>query len=432
MKSKVLNILLLIAISFSLNAQKTAFEMAESMTRGINLGNTFDAHGYEGNWAPEAKEYYFDAYKEAGFTCVRIPITWNSYLSKEDSTHRLGNKKPFQIEKQFLTRIDEVINWSLSRGFITIINIHHDSWVKSQETFEERKGRFYALWEQLSVHYKDYPEELLFEIINEPHYEKNGKDNGLTQEQLDGLNKEALAIIRKNNPTRVTIYTGRGWSSLNDLEKTVVPDSKDKYLMGTYHSYSPWPFAGEGNRAWGSKEDYAAMDDEFTKAIAYSKKNNVPVFIGEFGAMHQCDFNSRMKHYAHYVENIQKYNIASAAWDDGGYLFKIYERNSKSWDEAKDILTNYSPESIKDFKLKNIDEGVELTWKSRSEKVEKVIIERKNKRADDFKEVAELEKGENFIDSSKKDIQTYYYYRIVEILEDDSKLYSYPQIIYLP
>lgn len=430
MKSKVLNVLILIAISISLNAQKTAFEMADLMTRGINLGNTFDATGFEGNWAPAAKEYYFDAYKEAGFTCVRIPITWNSYLSNEDSTHRLGAKKPFKVEKQFQKRINEVINWSLSRGFITIINIHHDSWLKSQETFDERKDRFYALWEQLSKQYKDYPEELLFEIINEPHHEKDGKDNGLTQEQLDGLNKEALAIIRKNNPTRVCIFTGRGWSSLNDLEKTVVPDPNDKYLMGTYHSYSPWPFAGEGKRAWGSKEDYASMDDEFKKATAYSKKYNVPVFIGEFGAMHQCDYNSRMKHYAHYVENIQKYNLPSAAWDDGGYLFKVYERKSKTWDDAKDILASYCPKSIKDFQLKNIDKGIQLNWQSRSEKVQKVIIERKSSRAENFKKIDEIKNGDKYTDTSKKDIQSYYYYRIVEVLEDGSKLYSYPQVIY--
>jgi endoglucanase len=138
-------------------AQITAQEAIKLMERGINLGNTFDAPNYEGEWAPAAKEYYFEMYAQAGFKTVRVPITWNK---------RIGTEDPFVIDPIFLSRIDTVISWCLKYDLFVIINVHHDGWIKNTETFDEKKPRFYALWSQLSEHYKDYSEKLMFEIIN--------------------------------------------------------------------------------------------------------------------------------------------------------------------------------------------------------------------------------------------------------------------------
>jgi endoglucanase len=45
--------------------------MVKKMGVGINLGNTLEAPE-EGGWAPAAKESFFDQYKQAGFTNVRV------------------------------------------------------------------------------------------------------------------------------------------------------------------------------------------------------------------------------------------------------------------------------------------------------------------------------------------------------------------------
>ena len=420
-------------ISYTVIAQSTAQEMASRMTRGINMGNTFDAENYEGGWAPIAKEAYFDAYKDAGFQCIRIPITWGAQMSKYDSTPRISNEAPYTIQPEFLKRIDSVVNWSLERGFVTVINIHHDSWLKSRHLFDERKERFYSLWEQLAEHYKDYPEELLFEIVNEPHHSTDGEEDGLTVEQLDGLNKKTLSIIRKTNPTRVTIYTGPTWSGLHDLKKITPPVKNDKYLMATYHSYSPWSFAGEGIGSWGTDKDKKAMEQEFIDQEAYGKEFNVPVFIGEYGCDHRATYNERMLHYAYYVENIQKYKVAATAWDDGGYLFKVYDRDAAMWDDAKDILVNYGPTSPNELSLK-VNDGLTITidWKNRADNISKVTIERRVGRDGNFDAIKTIDAAETYTDETKKHERTYYYYRVVNELSDGSKLISYPRRMYLP
>lgn len=424
----------ILGMAVCVSAQKTAFEIADLMKRGINLGNTFDAENYEGGWAPVAKEVDFDGYKEAGFTTIRIPITWGANLSETDSTPRVALEKPYKINEEFLARVDEVVKWSLDRGFVTIINLHHEKWLKKSATYEDNKERFFSIWKQLSKHYKDYPEILLFEMLNEPHHEnEKGEQDGITVEQLHQINKDILAIIRKNNPTRVTIYGGPVWGGLHELKQMESPDANDKYLMATYHSYSPWDYAGEGNGSWGTDEDKEGMEGEFAGLQEYKEKYNVPVFIGEFGAQHKCEYNSRMQHYAYYVENIQKHKVPSTAWDDNGFLFKIYDRNTNVWDDAANIITKYTPDSPNGLKLDIWDGNVvNFAWKNRAEGIEKVVIERRVGRIGAFEEIATIESGEKYTDELPKTDQTTYYYRVINKLADGKELVSYPQRIYIP
>ncbi|MCF8431560.1 MAG: hypothetical protein K9G34_06410, partial [Melioribacteraceae bacterium] len=70
--SKYLQIITIafIAIMSSSNvkAQLTPQEAIVEMIRGINIGNTME-NGYNG----PVQEYYFDDYKDAGYSCIRIP-----------------------------------------------------------------------------------------------------------------------------------------------------------------------------------------------------------------------------------------------------------------------------------------------------------------------------------------------------------------------
>lgn len=65
---------------------------------GINLGNVLEAPK-EGNWAAPAQAYYFDDYKSAGFSFVRIPVRWNNHTQ---------NSAPYIIDASFLARVAEV------------------------------------------------------------------------------------------------------------------------------------------------------------------------------------------------------------------------------------------------------------------------------------------------------------------------------------
>ena len=70
---------MLFCITISLRAQLSPNDAIKAMGRGINMGNTLEAPT-EGAWGnPLVVASNFDDYKNAGFTCVRLPITWDTH-----------------------------------------------------------------------------------------------------------------------------------------------------------------------------------------------------------------------------------------------------------------------------------------------------------------------------------------------------------------
>jgi aryl-phospho-beta-D-glucosidase BglC (GH1 family) len=414
---RVALLVMVMLLTFYGQAQITAQQAIVSMGRGINLGNTFDAPN-EGDWADPAQEYYFDMYQEAGFKTVRIPITWSNHL---------GTSSPYTINETFLSRIEEVVKWGLERGMFVIINAHHEEWIKNTETFNAQKPRFYALWEQLSERFKDYPDSLLFEILNEPHYEVGTVSKSITQAQLDELNKAVLDIIRAKNPTRITIYGGKQYSNSGDLLSAAIPDPQDAYLMGYFHSYDPWDFAGKSIGTWGTASDVQTMVSKFAGVETWSKANNIPVLIGEFGAMWDCDYNSRMFYYATYTEQALAHGLAFTTWDDDGW-FQVLQRTNAKWNDMKDILIHASDSSITALKLQTVDDtAIQISWTSRAGAglLEKVLIEKKMANTE-FSVIGELKQtsGTTYIDRSTAPSQESYY-RILEVYASDT-IPSYP------
>ncbi len=407
--------LLVILLPGILKAQITALVASSEMSRGINMGNTMEPP-LESAWNNgPAQEDYFDMYKNAGFKTVRIPVRWDEHTSIVS---------PYTIDAAWLNRVEEVVDWALGRDFYVIINAHHDDWLKTD--YSNQKNRMDSIWAQISQHFKDKPENLFFEMLNEP---RTSDHEGLTQDELDGFNARTLGIIRKTNPTRIVIFAGKGWSSSDDLKNTLVPDPDDSYLMASYHSYDPWNFAGTGNGTWGSQADINQMAQQMIGVKIWGDQRNVPVLIGEFGALKKCDYNSRMRYYANYARLAVKYGLAFTVWDDGGD-FEVLQREDLSWNELKDILIYASDTTATALIIAAVEDSlVRLTWESPGEHHIKTIVERKTQDTE-FEFLKEIVADiTTFTDSSAAwDIN--YYYRLLEVYANDS-IPSYPASISL-
>ena len=414
MKQFILKILFLLSgllVNILISAQITPHEAIRQMQKGINLGNTHEPPT-EGGWNnPKAQEYYFDLYKDAGFSCVRIPVRYDNYT---------GKTPPYKISETWLNRIEEVAEWGLKRGLFIVINTHHDDWIKSSYT-AANKARFDSIWSQIAVRFKDKPEKLIFEIINEPH--------GLTKVQNDELHARVLSIIRKTNPTRLVIFQGHNWGGSDELITAAIPN--DPYLIGSFHSYDPYLFGLEGQGTWGTATDYNQLENKFKAVSNWSVKNNIPVFLGEFGSLKKCEFNSRMRHYRAYVELSQKYGFASMAWDDGGD-FRIMERQQKTWNELKDILIYTSAKSPSPAVRVYRDSIIALSWVNRVTDNDSIVIQRRTGSSQNYSKLATLKSDAVAFEDVKPAMNQTYTYRVIAHYNDTSGLYSQPVQVFFP
>lgn len=398
-------------ILLSLTAQITPKEAIKLMQKGINLGNTFEPPTEAGWNNPKAQEYYFDMYKEAGFDCVRIPIRWDGYT---------GKTAPYNVSDTYMDRIEQVVDWGLGRGLFIVINTHHDDWIKTSYT-ATNKARFDSIWSQIAVRFKDKSEKLIFEIINEP--------NGLTKENNDDLHARDLSIIRKTNPTRLVIFQGHNWGGSDELVTAAIPN--DNYVIGSFHSYDPYLFGLEGQGTWGSASDYNQLENKFKKVSDWSVENNIPVFLGEFGSVKSCDFNSRMRHYRAYIELSQKYGFACMAWDDGGN-FRIMERQQKMWNEVKDILIHTTAKSpVPTAKILH-DSIVSINWTNLTFDNDSIILQKRTGTSQNYSTIATLTPDKKFYYDVKPAMNMLYTYRVISHYNDTTDLYSQPVQVFFP
>lgn len=411
----VCTLLTIVLFSFvvQLNAQITPAEAVAQMGRGINLGNTLEPPR-EGGWNnPKAKEAYFDAYVDAGFKTVRIPITWHEHTDKA---------APYTVDTTWLNRVEEIADWGLERDMFVIINAHHEDWLKEDFGNPAVRERFDSIWSQISVHFKGKPEKLFFEILNEP---RTGDHQGLTQVQIDDANERLMGIIRKDHPTRIIVYSGKGWSSSDDMMAAKVPD--DPYIMAYFHSYNPWNFAGESNGTWGSTSDRNAIYSMFTQVRNWADQNNVEVLLGETGAMWDCDYNSRMLHYATYVRACLLNNVIFTVWDDGGW-FEVLHRSNLTWQDSKDILIHTTLQSPDNLVLKIVnDTSIQVGWKPGTEPCDTILIERRVNNGAFMPLAWTHGSATTFLDTLSENL-TDYTYRVIAVT-DTIFSYSYPSKI---
>jgi len=330
----VLKIYILFAVLFSGSAcPADAFDVNKKLGRGINLGNALEAPE-EGQWGVVLKEDYFKLIRQAGFNSVRIPIRWSAHCLKQ---------KPYTIDPNFLHRVDWAVKNAIFYDLYTIINIHH-----YEEIFEdpnEHKERFLAIWQQIAEHFKDCPQTVLFEFLNEPC--KN-----LDDDKWNNLVDKVLKAVRKTNPERTIIIGPTGWNSIDKLDKLLLP-AEDRNIIVTCHYYQPFHFThqgaswvGEESKQWlgtkwtGTEKEKQEIKKDFDSAFEWGKKHNRPIYIGEFGSYSKADIQSRVLWTGFIAREAEKRNFSWAYWEFCSY-FGIYDSDAGKW--RKELLEALIP-----------------------------------------------------------------------------------------
>lgn len=299
------------------------FELNQKLDKGINLGNALEAPS-EGEWGMVIEEEYIELIRQAGFDAVRIPIRWNAHAK---------STKPYTIDPDFFERVDEVVGWAMDRDLLVMINLHHYNAL--MEKPEEHRERFISLWKQIGNHYKEYPNTLLFEVLNEPH-------NNLGSDRWNIYLKDAMEAIRLTNPNRTLVIGTAPWGGTGGLEDLSLP-AEDRNLIVTVHNYNPFQFTHQGaewvdgeSEEWigttwtGTEEQKAELNEELDRVEKWAEEHDRPIHLGEFGAYSAAPQESREIWTDYMRRSAEKRGFSWAYWEFGAG-FGIYDRDNNEW-----------------------------------------------------------------------------------------------------
>lgn len=285
--------------------ERSSFEVNKKLGKGLNIGNTFEAPS-ETEWGNPWNVAYADIIASLGFNHVRIPIRWENRTEK---------KTPYTIRPDFFQRIQSVVDLFLEKGLHVVINMHHHDALFTDPTGQ--KERFLAQWKQIAEYFKEYPDQLLFEILNEP----NGQ---LTSKLWNEFAANALTEIRKTNPKRTILIGTADWGGIGGLSQLQLPD--DDHIIATIHYYNPFEFTHQGAewsnmqhikevKWYDSKVERATIHSEFEAVKKFSETHQIPIHIGEFGAYNKADIDSRVRWTTYLARWFEEQEFSWAYWE---------------------------------------------------------------------------------------------------------------------
>lgn len=338
-------------------------DLAAKLGLGWNLGNHFDGY-YSGSWAGDKEGYpeetvwqsasggkathsTFYGLKAAGFSSVRIPVSWLKMI---------GPAPDYKINEDWMNRVYEVVGYARNAGLYVIINTHHDEnhgvdndyqWLDIKKAANDPalntriKAEIKAVWTQIANKFKDCDNWLIMEGFNELNDGGWGWSAEFRADPtkqcniLNEWNQVFVDAVRTTGGKNATRWLGVPTYAANpEFEKYLtMPSDPAGRTMLAVHFYDPSEYTiGEkqwsdwGHTGAAGKKDPGGNEDHvravFGNLNAKYVAKNIPVYLGEFGCSMRSKSDTRAwKFYLYYLEYVVKaartYGLPAFLWDNG-------------------------------------------------------------------------------------------------------------------
>lgn len=285
----ILGLLMMLSTQVQAADFENAKDAVKNMGVGWNLGNTLDANDASKTWTttdqhetcwgqPVTKPELMKMMKEAGFSAIRVPVTWYQEMD--------ANGK---VNDAWMKRVKEVVDYVIDNGMYCILNVHHDtgadsntfkSWLKaSNKSYTANKEKYEYLWKQIAETFKDYDQKLLFEAYNEMLDEKSTWNEPVDKtdgyKAINDYAKSFVTTVRNtggNNKDRNLVVNTYSASSTAEAMKNLELPEETGHIIFQLHSYPNWK----------SESNAKSEIDNLISNIKSNLLNRAPVIIGEY------------------------------------------------------------------------------------------------------------------------------------------------------
>jgi endoglucanase len=274
------------------------------LLKGMAFGNNVWANPSTPSKTHHTEESYREL-SEIGFNSVRFYLNYGLFESED---------APYKYRNEGWEWLDRNIEMARKYDIMLVLNMHYPQGGFQSNgngtalwTDEENKKRLVALWTEIAKKYKNEPVIAAFDLVNEPVVpEKENIEATFAQWQnlaqditysIRTVNTNHMIMVERLNAYK-NLETGvSNWNNnLNgNMNFFLIDDSNVTY---EFHVYDPFVFTHQ-NAGWvesnrgvfseypnevnGLNKDY--LEKSFTKYLQFSKENNVPVYLGEFGVI---------------------------------------------------------------------------------------------------------------------------------------------------
>ncbi|MDD4690389.1 MAG: glycoside hydrolase family 5 protein, partial [Eubacteriales bacterium] len=304
------------------NCNSKKLKPFEKLRGGINLsGPIGGGKAFENLDCWMLQKKYYELIAEKGFNNIRLPITFDFYT---------GEYPDYTINPEYFKVLDTVIKYALDFGFYLILDFHHSCYLNNPY-------KFLKIWEQIAEHYQDYPEELMFELVNEP-------SAPITDDWLNILQAEAVKLIRKTNPTRGIAIACNQWNGTWKI-LAVNWDMFDEYCFLDVHNYYTMTFTHQGANWGANPTEIRPKNAPFTKDVAdqitehlelcadYTRLTGRTIWIGECGVYFDGAIPEESAKYVEYFTKECARLKIPYAWWEFNVGFGLFSRKTDSWKE---------------------------------------------------------------------------------------------------
>lgn len=320
---------LLLSAFFALLAITAAIAAPSMKTdqAAVKLGRGVNVLGYDPLWTDTGKARfkptYYKMLHDSGFQNIRVNLQAFSHMDQSG-----------RLDTQWLAKLDDVVKQATGAGLKVIIDEH--DFLACAKDAGDCRSKLIAFWNQIAPRYKDEPDTVLVEILNEPN-------KAITPDIWNGLLREALAVIRKTNPHRSVVIGPANSNNFRSLDKLSLPED-DRNIIVTVHYYDPFVFTHQGATwtnpsreklvgvIWGTTAEHEQITRDFSTIAAWARSHDRPMLLGEFGAYDKGDIALRAAWTASVARAAENNHFAWSYWQFEG-SFGAYDVAKDKWVE---------------------------------------------------------------------------------------------------
>lgn len=325
---------------------------------------------YEYFWTDADAKFF----KKNNFNCLRIPFNYRHFLDDSDL---------FTIKPKGFQLLDSMVDICTANEIYVILDLHAVPGGQNQDWHADsgiHKALFWSfghfqdaivnLWVNLAKHYKDNKWIAGYNPLNEPSDSKHTR--------LISFYERVEKAIRNVDPNHILYLDGNTYA----MDFSKFPNEPLPNSVYAIHDYSLEGFPHADGSLYTSDEGAKAkLKKSYLRKVEYMKRNNVPVWNGEFGPVYASEVRGD--------KDIEKTN--SARYMLLKDQLSIYKTGDPSGDGSpiawsvwvyKDIgyqgLTYVNPKSkwfevLGDFFVKKKKLGLDFWGRDADPEVEKVF-----------------------------------------------------------